>query len=423
MQQGPDVVLNSGADLLSVMVKDNLMKLTKRISRHTKLTLDSYRSAPQPNFFVLFINSICNMKCEHCFYWTSLNKRDDLTKDEIFDLSRSLGKLQNLNLSGGEPFLRKEFAEICRQFIQHNEVRQIYVPTNGYFKERTVAAVTKVLEEKELDLFVCEISLDGLPEFHDNFRVAKNSFQKAMETYEALVEIQTRDPRLRIHSISTATNVNMVEIKKLTTYLYERCPNMDHHNLAIIRGDRKNPDLAAPLLKEYAELYAYIRRLWAPREASRYGAIVEPMLQWAKVQTLKEKRQVVPCSAGRQTVVVYANGDVSLCEIHKPIGNLRQKSFQEIWHSEEAQQLRKSIGNKECYCTTEVFLWPSIVFQPASLAKAMVGARVWEKASPLQEGEKPVIELDNNEMPISRNGNGLSQIELPQINATSTEES
>jgi MoaA/NifB/PqqE/SkfB family radical SAM enzyme len=415
MQQGPAEVPNSGAEFLSQ--KDNLMKLTKRISRHTKITLDSYRSDPQPNFLVLFINSICNMKCEHCFYWTSLNQRDDLTKEEIFELSRSLGQLQNLNLSGGEPFLRKEFAEICRQFIQHNGVRQIYVPTNGYFKDRTIAAITKVLEEKELDLFVCEISLDGMPEFHDHFRVAKHSFEKAMETYEALVEIQKSDPRLRIHSISTATNVNMVEIKKLTTYLYERCPNMDHHNLAIIRGDRKNPDLAAPMLKEYTELYTYIRRLWAPREEGRYGAIVEPMLQWAKVETLKQKRQVVPCLAGRQTVVVYANGDVSLCEIHKPIGNLRQKPFQEIWQSEEAQKLRYSIACKECYCTTEVFLWPSIVFQPASLAKAMVGARVWEKASSLQNSEKPVIELDENKMPLLPNGNGFSRIELPQINA------
>lgn len=399
------------------------MNLTKRISRHTRITLNSYQADPQPNFLVLFINSICNMKCEHCFYWTSLNQRDDLSKEEIFEVSRSLGKLENLNLSGGEPFLRKEFAEICRQFIQHNGVRQIYVPTNGYYKDRTVAAVTGVLEEKELDLFVVEISLDGMPEFHDNFRVAKNSFQKAMETYDALVEIQKRDPRLRIHSIATATNVNMAEIRRLTTYLYERCPQMDHHNLAIIRGDRKNPDLAAPLLKEYQELYAYIRRLWAPREADRYGSIVEPMLQWAKVQTLKEKRQVVPCNAGRQTAVVYANGDVSLCEIHKPIGNVRRNSFQEIWKSDEAQQLRNSIANKECYCTTEVFLWPSIVFQPASLAKAMVGARVWEKAAPLQDGEKPVIELDENKMPISSNGNDLLQIELPQMDETKPEES
>jgi MoaA/NifB/PqqE/SkfB family radical SAM enzyme len=77
--------------------------------------------------------------------------------------------------------------------------------------------------------------------------------------------------------------------------------------------------------------------------------------------------------------VVYANGDVSLCELHKPLGNLRQKSFPEIWHSEEAQKLRRSISAKDCHCTTEVFLWSSIVYQPKQLLRAIIAARVWEK--------------------------------------------
>jgi sulfatase maturation enzyme AslB (radical SAM superfamily) len=221
------------------------------------------------------------MKCEHCFYWRNLNGKDDLSFEEIVALSKSLGRIENLNLSGGEPFIRKEFAEICRQFIQHNDVRQIYVPTNGYFTDRTVAAVNKILEEKELDLFAVELSLDGMPEYHNRFRVSPGSFDRAMKTYDALAEIQVHDPRLRIHSISTATSENLDQIKQLTTYLYDRCPRMDHHNLAMIRGDRKNPALIAPDLEQYTQLYTYIRRLWAPREASRYGAIVEPMLQWA----------------------------------------------------------------------------------------------------------------------------------------------
>ncbi|MBK7715843.1 MAG: radical SAM protein [Gemmatimonadetes bacterium] len=216
------------------------MNPIKRIARHARLTSYSYRDMDSPPFLVLFINSICNMKCEHCFYWTSLNKKDDLSKEEMFALSDSLGQIENLNLSGGEPFLRKEFGEICRKFIRTNGVKQIYVPTNGYFTERCIAAIREVLKEPSLDLFVAEISLDGMPEFHDKFRVARHAFKKAMETYDALVELQKEDPRVRVHSISTATDVNMEEIKKLTTYLYERCPQMDHHNLAIIRGDRKN---------------------------------------------------------------------------------------------------------------------------------------------------------------------------------------
>ena len=364
------------------------MNAIRRIARHLRLTSYSYRNISSPPFLVLFINSICNMKCEHCFYWTSLNKRDDLTKDEIFALSDSLGQIENLNLSGGEPFLRKEFGEICRKFIQTNGVKQVYVPTNGYYTEKCIAAISEVLKEPALDLFVAELSLDGMPAFHDTFRVAPNAFKKSMETYDALVKLQASDPRLRIHSISTATDVNMGEIKKLTTYLYDRCPQMDHHNLAIIRGDRKNPTLRGPSLKQYEELYEYIRRLWAPREQGRYGSLVEPMLQWGKVETVKQERQVVPCKAGRISGVVYANGDVGVCEIHKPIGNLRQKSFPDIWHSEEARQLRASIARKECYCTTEVFLWSSIVYQPLPLARAMVKGKVWSRARPLETSER-----------------------------------
>jgi MoaA/NifB/PqqE/SkfB family radical SAM enzyme len=353
----------------------------ERVRKHVRLQWQNLavRDVPSPPFVILFINSICNMKCEHCFYWQNLNRPDDLTFEEIVALSQQLGHIENLNLSGGEPFLRKEFGAICRQFIRHNGVREIYVPTNAYFKDRTVAQIRETLKEPGLRLFGVELSLDGMPEFHDRFRDTKNSFKKAMETYDALEELQREDPRLQIHAISTATADNMEEIRGLTTYLYERCPQMSHHNLALIRGDRKNASLQGPLLSEYEALYRYVRHLWAPREQGRYGSMVEPMLQWAKVKTAREQRQVVPCRAGVLSVVVYSNGDVSVCETHAPLGNLRQKSFNDIWRSAEAYKLRASICAKDCYCTNEIFLWPSITFQPLQLARAMVGGRVWQR--------------------------------------------
>jgi len=377
------------------------MKFAQRVARHVRITKQNYEKLPSPPFLVLFINSICNMKCDHCFYWRSLNQKDDLTYEELVSLSESLGKIENLNLSGGEPFIRKEFAAICRQFIRHNGVRQIYVPTNGYFTKWTVEKITDVLKEPDLELFVAEISLDGMPAFHDEFRVAKHAFEKAMETYDALAELQKKDPRLRIHCISTATHINMDQVRELSTYLYERCPQMDHHNLAIIRGDRKDPSLEGPALEKYEALYEYIQRLWAPREEGRYGSLVEPLLQWGKVQTIKEKRQVVPCRAGQLSAVVYANGDVGLCEIHDPIGNLRDKPFWEIWKSAEAQMLRKSIEAKECYCTTEVFLWSSIVHQPVQLVRAVAASKAWRKATPLPDSERVPVEIGPDKLPLA----------------------
>jgi AdoMet-dependent heme synthase len=373
-----------------------------RVIRHSRITLRNYGPTSTPPFLILFINSICNQKCEHCFYWRNLNRRDDLSKDEIFALSKSLGRIENLSLSGGEPFLRAEFGEICRQFIRHNKVRQIYVPTNGSFTDRTVLQVTEALKEKELDLFVAELSLDGVGEFHNRFRGSPGAFEKSMQTYDALAKLQERDPRLRIHSISTATHVNMDEIRRLTSYLIERCPKMDHHNLAMIRGDRKNPSLQGPNLEQYRQLYLYIRRLWAAREEGRYGGIMEPMLQWAKSRTAAAQTQVVPCRAGVLTGVVYSNGDVSMCENHPPLGNLREKTFGEIWNSPDAQALRKTIAAKQCTCTNEVFLWPSIAFQPVQLVRAMAGAKVWQGVQPLSADERITVPPDDQALTADR---------------------
>jgi MoaA/NifB/PqqE/SkfB family radical SAM enzyme len=181
----------------------------------------------------------------------------------------------------------------------------------------------------------------------------------------------------------------MDEIRRLTSYLYERCPKMDHHNLALIRGDRKNPSLQGPGLEQYRNLYQYVRQLWAPRERGRYGSMAEPMLQWAKAGTAAKQEQVVPCRAGILSAVVYSNGDVSVCESHAPLGNLREKSFNEIWTSPEAQALRKSIADRQCYCTNEVFLWPSIVYQPYQLVRAIAGAKPWRSVPPLPAAGQP----------------------------------
>jgi len=350
-----------------------------RILRHGRLSLTAlrHRQGRTPPFLTLYMNSICNLTCEHCYYWRNLNQRDDLTLEEFAKLSAELGTFENLNLSGGEPFIRSEFAEVCALFIRNNGVKQIYVPTSGYFTDRTEKALRRLLQEPGLERFVCEISLDGMPEYHNRFRGNPKSFDNAMATYDMLARLQREDARLRIHSSATASHENIDELRRLTKFLYDRCPAMEHHTLGMIRGDRKNPALTGPSLARYTELYDYMRAVWKDREQSRFGAIVEPLLQWTKVRTTVSRTQYVPCTAGNMTGVVYANGDVSVCESHPPIGNLRRESFFQIWDSPRAQALRQSIRAKQCHCTGEIAMWPSVVFQPLQLVRAAWGSRVW----------------------------------------------
>src|SRR5262249_31217254 len=103
------------------------MSMIFRMVKPSRLSLGAlqYHERQTPPFLIVFINSICNLTCEHCFYWRNLNRRDDLTVDEFRKLSKELGEFEILNLSGGEPFIRSEFAEICSLFIENNKVKQI----------------------------------------------------------------------------------------------------------------------------------------------------------------------------------------------------------------------------------------------------------------------------------------------------------
>src|SRR5712691_7683996 len=100
------------------------MSVIDRIQRHTKLSWSALKHGERqtPPFMIVFINSICNLTCEHCFYWRNLNQRDDLTFEEFEKLSRELGDFEILILSVGEPFIRPDFGEICLLFTENNHV-------------------------------------------------------------------------------------------------------------------------------------------------------------------------------------------------------------------------------------------------------------------------------------------------------------
>lgn len=53
---------------------------------------------------IYFINPRRNRKCEQSFCSMALNDRDDVTFEGIVALSEEPGPVENLRLSGGEPF-------------------------------------------------------------------------------------------------------------------------------------------------------------------------------------------------------------------------------------------------------------------------------------------------------------------------------
>ena len=328
-----------------------------------------------PRELTLFVTSHCNARCRHCFYWKSLNQRKDLSFDEIAELSRALGKIDKLLLSGGEPFLRSDLPEICRVFFQNNNLGIVSIPTNGLRPDLICRQARCVLEVAGGRMINISLSLDGLADVHDDFRGVPGSFARAIETYNALHAMQGNFGNLSLRVNSVVTSRTYASILALIDKIPSLLPGVNVPALTLLRGNPCDTDLSLPSIQQLRMLHNY-KASRSPGNAPRMWRFAD----WANftltLETLRRNTQVVPCEAGRISGVVEDNGDVRHCEMLPPIGNLRTTSFLEIWNSPRAKQERENIVNKRCHCTHECNLFPSLLAHPikgaAALARAVI---------------------------------------------------
>src|SRR5262245_3433885 len=159
----------------------------------------------------LFVTSRCNSLCRTCFYFDKLNSSDDLSFEQIETISRTAPQFEKLWISGGEPFLRDELAEIVGMFASRNGVTSINLPTNGLLPDRMFRALDRMLElapEASIDL---NFSLDGLANTHDAIRGVPNNFARTLETMRACEQRYGSVKRLRRNVLTVITRENYRE--------------------------------------------------------------------------------------------------------------------------------------------------------------------------------------------------------------------
>ena len=125
-----------------------------------------------------------------------------------------------------------------------------------------------------------------------------------------------------------------------------------------------------PSTKELNRLFRYLDKNF--KSKSVITGSVNHLVHDVKIESLKQRRQVIPCEAGRSIGVIMENGDVSACELLPPIGNIRKKSIADIWNSDEARACMKGILNGNCYCTHECFIFPSLSRHPLAAMRQYV---------------------------------------------------
>ena len=182
-----------------------------------------------PLQLIFFVTSKCNLRCRHCFYWKELEsyQKKELILSEIEKIAKnSKLNLLWLSLTGGEPFLRLDLAEIIKAFCRYGKVANISIPTNAQLKENTFNITKKILRLCPSTYISVNVSLEGLEKTHDKIRGSKGSFSKALKTFSELKKLKTFS-NFGLSIQMTITRENQKELKKL--YVYVRDETFWHY--------------------------------------------------------------------------------------------------------------------------------------------------------------------------------------------------
>ena len=338
---------------------------------------------PELESLFLFVTSTCNSLCRTCFYWEELNQGHDLSFEQIARISATAPQFHKLWLSGGEPFMRKELAEIIELFYRNNGVRALNLPTNGLLPKKLETVIDYLLERCPELVIDLNFSLDGLANTHDAIRGVPNNFEKTVSTMEMAAERWKDEPRLRRNVATVITSENYRELVALGLKLM-RDSDLDGQYFEIIRGDPMDPELKKIPLPDLQELHARLMCFHEQYADHLFGHLAFPARSMARMfylGTLKFHFNIhernhygndawaMPCTAGQTTIVIDHDGHFRSCELRSKLGRVQDFDFDltAALHSPQMQAEVAAIPGAKCWCTHSCWIHSSSKFSPRVL--------------------------------------------------------
>ncbi|OGR11766.1 MAG: mycofactocin radical SAM maturase [Desulfobacula sp. GWF2_41_7] len=146
----------------------------------------------------------CNLSCIHCLSDSGPKRKGELTTRECLRVIDELSamKVFQLNIGGGEPFMRPDFLDLMD--YAHKKGMVTCISTNGTLIDRQIA--------KRLDhpLVYIQVSLDGAaPESNDPIR-GKGSFDKVLAALDCL-----RERNIEVSINTVLTKLSILELDKM----------------------------------------------------------------------------------------------------------------------------------------------------------------------------------------------------------------
>ena len=133
----------------------------------------------------LAVTDRCNLRCQYCMPASGIDlvdRKELLSFKEMYRLIRVLSELgvDKVRLTGGEPFVRKDFVNFLKSLSFNHKLKEINITTNG-------ALIEKYLDELiALKINAINLSIDSLNKERFAAITRRDVFDSVWRTMEAL---------------------------------------------------------------------------------------------------------------------------------------------------------------------------------------------------------------------------------------------
>ena len=273
-----------------------------------------------------------------CHTWQHPSKKDEEFSSDLVD--KLPDGLSFINITGGEPFLRSDIEEIVKKTLK--KTKRSVISTNGYFTNKIVK-----LAEMYDNRIGIRISIEGLPVANDELRGIKDGFDHGLRTLVTLHDMGIKDIGFGI-TVSDRNAKDMIELYRLANAMgLEFATAVTHNSFYFHKNDNTFSDQRM-IAGEFEKIAYELLKTNNPKNWFR------SYFNMGLANKVRNGKRPLPCEAGTDIFFLDPYGNIMPCNgSDEPMimGNLNEQSFDEIWKSQRADDVREKVKNcsKECW--------------------------------------------------------------------------
>ncbi|MFD1315293.1 GTP 3',8-cyclase MoaA [Namhaeicola litoreus] len=143
------------------------------------------------NYLRMAVTDRCNLRCQYCMPSQGIDivdRKELLSYKEMYRVIRVLSELgvDKVRLTGGEPFVRKDFIHFLESLSFNKNLKQISITTNGALISPHIPKL------EELGIHAINLSLDTLQKEKFKQITRRDLFDETMSTFDRLLKSRLR---------------------------------------------------------------------------------------------------------------------------------------------------------------------------------------------------------------------------------------